>query len=177
MAVALNSEVRFLRGVGEQRMKKYQRLGVTTVEDLLRHLPRDYIDLRGAVSIGEAVPGEKQVVRAILGEKEPERQLRRGYTIQKLRGVDEADTITLTFFNGKYTVAPLEVGREYLFYGRVEGTLTRKEMPGPMVFPGEAGGLSPIYPLTSGLTSRGIAKDAATALAALEEIPDPQPSG
>ena len=46
MGLTPDSEIRFLRGVGEQRMKKYQRLGITTVEDLLRHAPRDYLDLR-----------------------------------------------------------------------------------------------------------------------------------
>ena len=56
MEITLGSEVRFLRGVGEQRMKKYQKLGITTVEELLRHLPRDYTDLRRAVSIGAAAP-------------------------------------------------------------------------------------------------------------------------
>ena len=48
-------------------------------------------------------------------------------------------------------------------------------MTSPAVFPGELRGLSPIYPLTAGLTSRGIAKDAATALAALPAFPEPYP--
>ncbi|MCI8654197.1 MAG: ATP-dependent DNA helicase RecG [Angelakisella sp.] len=177
MEITLGSEVRFLRGVGEQRMKKYQKLGITTVEDLLRHLPRDYTDLRRAVSIGAAALGERQVVRAILGKKESEHQLRRGLTVQKLLALDGSDTITLTFFNGKYTVAALREGEEYLFYGRVDGSLTRKEMVSPVVYPGDTGGLFPVYPLTAGLTSRGIAKDAATALASLAEIPDPLPDG
>jgi len=34
MTLTPESEVRFLRGVGERRMKLYQKLGVTTVEDL-----------------------------------------------------------------------------------------------------------------------------------------------
>ena len=171
----MESEVRFLRGVGERRMQNYQKLGVATVGDLLRHIPRDYIDLRRAVTIRESALGEKQAVRAVLGEKGPERLIRKGLATHKLIGVDERDTITLTFFNGKYTVAGLEEGREYLFYGRVEGTLTRREMTNPAVYPGDAAGLSPVYPLTAGLTNRGIAKDAATALAALPAISDPLP--
>ena len=175
MAVTMESEVRFLRGVGEQRMRKYQKLGITTVGDLLYHLPRDYIDLRNAPAIGETTLGERQAVRAIVGDKGTEHRLRQGLTIQKVLAVDGRDTITLTFFNGKYAVAGLREGEEYLFYGKVEGTLTRREMNTPAVYPGDARGLAPVYPLTAGLTSKGIAKDAATALAALGEIPDPLP--
>lgn len=175
MGITLKSEVRFLRGVGEQRMKKYQKLGISTVEDLLRHVPREYIDLRNPLPIGRTTLGERQAVRGILGNKGTEHRLRQGLTIQKLLGVDGEDTITLTFFNGKYTVAGLQEGKEYLFYGRVEGSLTRREMNAPAIYPGDTRGLAPVYPLTAGLTSRGIAKDTATALAALKEIPDPLP--
>ena len=34
-------------------MKKYQKLGVPTVEDLLRHAPRNYLDLRRPAAIRE----------------------------------------------------------------------------------------------------------------------------
>ncbi|MCI9528186.1 MAG: ATP-dependent DNA helicase RecG [Angelakisella sp.] len=175
MGLTPDSEIRFLRGVGEQRMKKYQRLGITTVEDLLRHAPRDYLDLRRPCPIREAAMGEQAAVLATVGHKGSERLLRKGLTVQKVSAFDGEDTLTLTFFNGKYTVAGLREGAEYLFYGRMEGTLTHREMTSPAVFPGELRGLSPIYPLTAGLTSRGIAKDAATALAALPAFPEPYP--
>ena len=159
MALTPESEIRFLRGVGEQRMKKYQKLGVTTVEDLLRHAPRDYLDLRRPADIREVPLGERGAVAAV----------------QHLTATDGRDTITLTFFNGKYTVLPLREGEEYLFYGRMEGTLTRREMNGPAIFPGETRGLFPIYPLTAGLTNKGVAKDVATALALLPQLPEPLP--
>ena len=175
MALTPESEIRFLRGVGEQRMKKYQKLGVTTVEDLLRHAPRDYLDLRRPAAIREVPLGERGAVAAVLTQKQPERLLRKGLTVQHLTATDGRDTITLTFFNGKYTVLPLREGEEYLFYGRMEGTLTRREMNGPAIFPGETRGLFPIYPLTAGLTNKGVAKDVATALALLPQLPEPLP--
>ena len=175
MALTPETEVRFLRGVGEQRMKKYQKLGVTTLEDLLRHVPRDYLDLRYPTAIGETVLGERQAVAAVLLEKGAERRLRGGRTVQRLLASDGRDTLTLIFFNGKYTVERLREGEEYLFYGKVEGTLTRREMTSPAVYPEESRGLIPIYPLTAGLTNRGVAKDVANALAALPELPESLP--
>ena len=175
MALTPESEVRFLRGVGEQRMKKYQKLGVTTVEDLLRHAPRNYLDLRRPAAIREVPLGERGAVAAVLTQKQPERLLRKGLTVQHLTATDGRDTITLTFFNGKYTVLPLREGEEYLFYGRMEGSFTRREMNSPAIFPGETRGLFPIYPLTAGLTNKGVAKDVATALALLPQLPEPLP--
>ena len=175
MALTPESEIRFLRGVGEQRMKKYQKLGVTTVEDLLRHAPRDYLDLRRPAAIREIPLGERGAVAAVLARKQPERLLRKGLTVQHLTATDGRDTITLTFFNGKYTVLPLREGEEYLFYGRMEGSFTRREMNSPAIFPGETRGLFPIYPLTAGLTNKGVAKDVATALALLPQLPEPLP--
>ena len=175
MALTPESEIRFLRGVGEQRMKKYQKLGVTTVEDLLRHAPRNYLDLRRPAAIREVPLGERGAVAAVLTQKQPERLLRKGLTVQHLTATDGRDTITLTFFNGKYTVLPLREGEEYLFYGRMEGSFTRREMNSPAIFPGETRGLFPIYPLTAGLTNKGVAKDVATALALLPQLPEPLP--
>ena len=175
MALTLESQVRFLRGVGEQRMKKYQKLGVETVEDLLRHFPRSYLDLRHPSTILGAPLGERAAVRAVVAGKTGERRIRRGLSVWKVTAVDEEATLTLTFFNAKYTVDALKEGEEYLFWGKMEGTLLRREMNTPAVFPGEARGLLPVYPLTAGLTNRGIAKDVAAALAALPELPEPLP--
>ena len=65
MALTPESEIRFLRGVGEQRMKKYQKLGVTTVEDLPRHAPRNYLDLRRPAAIREVPLGERGAVAGL----------------------------------------------------------------------------------------------------------------
>lgn len=175
MALSPESEVRFLRGVGEQRMKKYQKLGIATLGELLRHAPRDYLDLRHPAAIGRTVLGERQAVAATLLEKGPERRLRGGLTVRRLLASDGRDTLTLTFFNGKYTVEKLREGEDYLFYGKVEGTLTRREMTAPAVYPGESRELFPIYSLTAGLTNRGMAKDIRNALAALPELPEALP--
>ena len=54
-----------LRGVGEQRAQALARLGIVTVEDLLLHYPRGYIDLtpeeiRDIVEAEQASPARRQ---------------------------------------------------------------------------------------------------------------------
>ena len=175
MALTLESQVRYLRGVGEERMKLYRKLGIATVGELLHHLPRSYQDLRHPLSILEAPLGERAAVRAAVIRKSSESRIRRGLSLWKVVATDGEADVTLTFFNEKYTVERLKIGEEYLFLGKMEGTLLRRQMDSPAVFPGETGGLVPVYPRTAGLTSRGIGKDIASALSALPELPDPLP--
>ena len=43
--------------------------------------------------------------------------------------------LQLTFFNNPYIVNTLTEGKEYIFYGKVSGTLLRKEMSVPEFYP------------------------------------------
>jgi len=42
--VTIDTEVKYLKGVGPKRAKRLEKLGVRTVEDLLYLLPRRYVD-------------------------------------------------------------------------------------------------------------------------------------
>ncbi len=177
MPLTLESEIRYVKGVGEARMKLYRRLGVETVGDLLYHLPREYVDLTAPRTILEAPLGEPAAIRAIVASKSREQRIRRGLSVFKVTAVDDVSSLTITFFNAKYTVDGLRENQEYIFYGKMEGTLLRREMKAPAVYPGQAGGLVPVYPLTAGLTSRGIAANVDAALKELGELPDSLPAG
>ena len=45
MALTPDTSVQYLKGVGERRAALYQKLNIRTVEDLLYHFPRSYLDL------------------------------------------------------------------------------------------------------------------------------------
>lgn len=174
MAPNLQSDIRYLKGVGEERAKLYRKLGIETLEDLLYHLPRHYIDLTAPVPLAEVQPGQKCAVRATVAAKGREQRIRKGLSIFKVTACDGAVTLQLTFFNAKYTVEALHEGEEYLFYGTVEGNLLRREMESPQVFSlAEAGALVPVYPLTQGLSNKMLIRGVRAALAEVQELPDP----
>lgn len=173
----MDSDIRYVKGVGEARMKLYHKLGIYKVGDLLCHLPRRYLDLGHPVSVAAAPLGEVAAVRAMVAHKGGEQRIRKGLSLFKVTAVDGASTLYLTFFNGKYAVAPLAEGQEALFYGRVEGTLTRREMNNPLVFSLDDQGLIPVYPLTAGITSRSILKNISSALEVMGQLEDPLPGG
>ena len=104
---------------------------------MLRHLPRDYIDLSAPFEVAAAPLGERCAVRAKVLNKGSEARIRGGLSIWKVLVGDDTGVMNLSFFNTRYTVAGLKEGEEYLFYGRVDGTLLSKEIRSPMVFPKE----------------------------------------
>lgn len=174
MALELQTDIRYLKGVGESRAALYQKLGIETVEDLLYHIPRRYIDLTHPTPLAAAVPGQKCAVRALLAAKGREQRIRRGLSLFKLTAVDGPVTLHITFFNAKYTVEALREGEEYIFYGTVTGVFYSRQMDSPQVFrPEEAGTLLPVYSLTQGLSNKMVSRQVTEALNRVEQLPDP----
>lgn len=174
MALELQTDIRYLKGVGESRAALYQKLGIETVEDLLYHIPRRYIDLTRLTPLAAAVPGQKCAVRALLAAKGREQRIRRGLSLFKLTAVDGPVTLHITFFNAKYTVEALREGEEYIFYGSVTGGFYSRQMDSPQVFrPEEAGTLLPVYSLTQGLSNKMVSRQVTEALNRVEQLPDP----
>ena len=174
MALELQTDIRYLKGVGESRAALYQKLGIETVEDLLYHIPRRYIDLTRPTPLAAAVPGQKCAVRALLAAKGREQRIRRGLSVFRLTAVDGPITLHITFFNAKYTVEALREGEEYIFYGSVTGGFYSRQMDSPQVFrPEEAGTLLPVYSLTQGLSNKMVSRQVTEALNRVEQLPDP----
>lgn len=174
MALELQTDIRYLKGVGESRAALYQKLGIETVEDLLYHIPRRYIDLTRPIPLAAAVPGQKCAVRALLAAKGREQRIRRGLSVFRLTAVDGPVTLHITFFNAKYTVEALREGEEYIFYGTVTGGFYSRQMDSPQVFrPEKAGTLLPVYSLTQGLSNKMVSRQVTEALNRVEQLPDP----
>ena len=53
-----STRLQFLHGVGPVRAQSFDRLDLVTLEDLLRHYPRTYLDARRFVRICDLKPGE-----------------------------------------------------------------------------------------------------------------------
>ena len=58
--ITLSTEVRYIKGVGEDRAKILANKGILTAEDLLYYIPFRYEDRRQIKKIGQAVPGKEE---------------------------------------------------------------------------------------------------------------------
>ena len=176
----LNTDVRFVRGVGEARAKSLAKLGITDLKSLISYFPRAYEDRRESRRIAELQVGEYACVTAMVASEPKLSRIRKGLELVKLRVVDESAALELTYFNQSYLKNTFHVGESYTFYGTVEGTLLRRTMTNP-VFEREGlhavtGCIVPVYPLTAGLTQRDLERVTAAALDTLTgEWPDPLP--
>ena len=171
--LSLDMPITNVKNIGEKRAALYRKLGIQTVEDLLYHFPRSYIDFTSAEPINSRKIGETITVSAHVVQKFPPLKVRGGMTIFRLLIMDsEQNAITVTFFNNKFAFSALKQGQEYIFYGKLSGTFLRPEMSVPLFIPKtENAVMQPCYPLTSGLSNKMIANNIKDALSELEDIP------
>lgn len=154
-----NTNIQYLKGVGEKRAKILNKLGIFTVGDLLRFYPRDYMDWSKISSIASAPFDESCCIRAIVNHKPRGAKIRKGMTIYKTVVTDGESLMNITIFNNKYAAESLEAGEEYLFYGKVGGNFHRREMTSPLIAPVENGiRIRPIYHQSAGINSKAIEK-------------------
>lgn len=173
----LDTDIKYLKGVGERRAALLMRLGVSDVNALLRLYPRVYEDWSKITDIASAQIGEICCVKGIVGSPVRKAMIRKGLTLYKTEITDGSGIMGITIFNSKFAAEKLTVGEEYLFFGKVTGNLYRKEMNSPEIEPAEgADRIRPIYPQTQGLTSKVIERLIKTALnACRDELQDPIP--
>ena len=173
----LDTDIKFLKGVGEKRAAMLSRLGVSDVNALLRLYPRVYEDWSNISSIEDAVIGQTCCIKAVVGSPIQTNMIRKGLTLYKTDATDGHSVLHITIFNSKYTADKLEVGKEYLFFGKVTGNLYTKEMNSPEIAIAEGcERIRPIYPQTQGINSRFLESLVKTALReCINEFVDPLP--
>ncbi len=173
----LNTDIKYLKGVGERRAAMLSRLGVSYVGALVRLYPRVYEDWSRIKSISEAQIGEICCIKGVVGSPVRKNLIRKGLTLYKTEITDGSGIMGITIFNSRFAAEKLTEGDEFLFFGRVGGNLYRKEMNSPETEPAEgADRIRPIYPQTHGLNSKVIEKLVRTALTECRnELVDPIP--
>lgn len=173
----LDTDIKYLKGVGERRAAMLSRLGVSDVNALVRLYPRVYEDWSRIKSINEAQIGEICCIKGVVGSPVRKNLIRKGLTLYKTEITDGSGIMGITIFNSRFAAEKLTEGDEFLFFGRVGGNLYRKEMNSPEIEPAEgADRIRPIYPQTHGLNSKMIEKLVRTALTECrDELVDPIP--
>ncbi len=176
----LNTDVRYIKGIGEQRAKALEKLNIRTLWDLISYFPRAYEDRRESKKIAQLQPDETACVRAMVAAPPTLRRVRRGMELVKLRAVDETGVLDVTFFNQSYRKNDLIAGESYIFYGKAEGNLLRRAMVNPIVEREGRGELTgrivPVYPLTAGVSQSLLMRSVEQGLTACRDLlTDPIP--
>lgn len=169
----LNSNIKYIKGVGEKRAGLFGSLAIFDVDALIHFFPRKYEDWTNTKTVRELQNGDCASIRATMITPVKEHMIRKGMTLYKCRFSDGESIINVTIFNNKYQAQALRVYEDYVLFGKVEKNLTSASMSSPKIEKLDTGvRVHPIYPATGKLTSNAIAKVVKTALESLEEIPE-----
>ena len=157
----LDTEIRYLKGIGEKKAQAFQKLGVFTLYDLLSFFPRRYEDRSVYKPISLAEQGETVCIRALVADTPRLSRIRRGLDLVRFRIVDESGMAEVTYFNQSYRKDSIHKGESYVFYGKIEVAGTRRSLVNPVCEReenegGVTGHIIPVYRLTGGLTQRNI---------------------
>ena len=106
----LSTDVRHIKGVGEQRAKALNRLGIFTLRDLIAWFPRRYEDRTQTRRIADLAEGETACVAAMVAAPPAVTHVRKGMDLVKLRAVDESGVLDVTFFNQTWLKNSLQPG-------------------------------------------------------------------
>ena len=158
-----------IKGVGEKTAALFGKINVYTVDDLIRHYPRDYETYDAPVSIRETSPGSVQAVYGQITAIPNVKKVRNLSILNAILKDDNGDSIQLTFFNMPFLKKVLKPGGFYLFRGLIQQRGIHKIMEQPRMFTWDeyqkkTGRLLPRYALTKGLTNQTVQKSVAQAL-------------
>lgn len=155
-------QLRELKGVGEKTEKLFQKIGITTTDDLLHYYPRNYDAYEKPEEIGSLKENTVAAIRATITT---------GVYVNKIRNlqvisITVADTtgrLAVAWFNAPYLKNTLKKGSCFILRGKVSRKKGRLEMEHPEIFTPAAyeevlHSMQPIYGLTAGLTNKLIIK-------------------
>ncbi|MBE6990442.1 MAG: ATP-dependent DNA helicase RecG [Ruminococcaceae bacterium] len=176
----LQTDVRYIKGIGETRAKSLAKLGIATLRDLISYFPRAYEDRTLTRPIKDLIVGEYACVRAMIAAEPTAHRISGGRMLVKVRAVDEGGSLDIAFFNQDYRRSQLHTGETYVFYGKVEGNLLRRQMTNPILEPEGrqqlTGRIMPVYPLTAGVSQLILSRAVRQGLDACRELlPDVLP--
>ncbi|MBI4157723.1 ATP-dependent DNA helicase RecG [Candidatus Woesebacteria bacterium] len=165
----LSSSIEELSFVGPIYARKCEKLGIKTIEDLLLHAPHRYDDFSLVSPISRVELGKALTVKGKL-ESLKNQYTKSGRKIQIGEVSDSTGKITVIWFNQPFLTRALYPGTEISLSGKVDFFGNKRALISPeyeILSENKSalhtGRLVPVYPETSGLSSkwlRGRIKDA-----------------
>lgn len=176
----LNDPITTLKGIGEKTAALYHKLDIFTVDDLIRHYPRDYEEWCDIVKIGELRADQVHAIHAMVISAPQTVHIRKNMTITTLRVKDDSGACDIIYFNMPYIKNNVQPGKKYIFRGRVmlknnRMTIDQPKIVSPHEFTQNVNRLSPIYPTTKGLSIAAITKAVHAAIDTLDFVQDYMP--
>ncbi len=136
-------------------------MNIRTIENLLEHYPRQYVDRTNITSLFECKDKEPATIKVQVESI----HISTGYRTKKsyeLTVQDETGKAEIVFFNSKYLKNMFEEGHSYYFYGVIKNEFGRISLVHPEFTKVNSNsknpflGIIPVYGLTEGLIQKEV---------------------
>lgn len=157
-----------LKGIGEKTAKLFQRIGITTVRELLLYYPRGYQSFSPPQKLAQS-RAEETITAELFVVSDFKWKKVRNLSVGTGLCSDGQNRISITYFNAPYMKKRMSAGCSYLFRGKLKIGNGKYSMDQPKLYSREEyeglmGRLWPSYGLTAGLTNRTVLKAVSQAL-------------
>lgn len=179
---SLDDPVTAVRYVDAPRAEALARIGVTTVEGLLRHYPHRWLDLRTSAPLARLPIGVESTAVGTVHEvvvKRPRPRL----TVTEVALIDDSGVLVGVWFNQPYLQQRFRPGDRVAFAGVVQMEFGLRQMRTPFVErlgssedASWLGRILPVHPATEGISSNWMRRLVSEALDQFADLPDPLPA-
>ncbi len=150
----------FIKGVGPKRFNDLNRLGISSIYELLYFFPRRYEDRRQFKAIGRLNAGNTETIQGKIISSHS-RRTRRRMDILEIKLTDGTGIISAIWFNQPYLKNLFREGEKIILHGKVDKFFNlQMNSPEFEIIKDEKinslnmGRIVPVYPLTGKLTQR-----------------------
>ncbi len=170
----LEKDVKYVKGVGPNRVQLLNKLGIYTLKDLITYYPREYEDRGKTIKIYKLEDETESLIEAITISNVIEiHTKKRNMTMYKLTVKDDTGICNIIWYNKSYLKTIFKIGHRYNFYGKVKIKNGNIEMIEPTFdINGQnnnTGKIIPLYPLTWNLSQNTIRKIIKNGLDSIED--------
>lgn len=152
----LNTDIRFIKGVGEKRANAFNRMSVFNLWDLLYFFPRGYEDRRSIKNISDIKDGDECCVKGVCISGVYQKRIKKNISLCLVKISDGTGILTVKWFSNPNYKINFKKGDRFIFFGKISYNSSAYEMD--MVVMEREDNVSstmrivPVYPLTKGLT-------------------------
>ena len=172
----LEDSIISVKGIGEKTAQNFNKLGISSVKDLIFYYPRAYKTYSEPVSVGNVSEGDRVAVFCKIITYVEVRKGKR-YVITSLSAADDTGSIRMVWFNMPFLRNTFHKGEMYVFFGtvKIKGTMRVMEMPEYFTqfnYQKALRTMQPIYPLKSGITNNAITRAIGNVSSVIDALPE-----
>lgn len=157
-------------------------MGLKTIDDLVRYLPRTYEDLSTMMTLGSAPLNQKITIKGTITQLKLVRTRSRKQLVQAKFFDEEGSQADVVWFNQPHMMRILREGQAVTLTGKVQEAGYKLKMMSPQVEDAgreellHAGRIVAVYPQSEKITSRWLREKMALVKPVMKDIPETLPT-